>query len=413
MIVTALILFAVVGIPALLIRHGVIDWYTTQLITMGGVNAVLAVSVHLITGVTGLLSIGQAGFMAIGAYSCIFFTSDLGLPLALSVVLASLFSGFIGLLIGFPALKLSGDYLAVVTLSFGEIVRVFLVNWKSITGGANGRQFDGSLTLNPELSFLTVTATLAAILILLRNYLSSTYGRATLAIREDELVANVYGIPGFYYKLAGFIVSSFIAGVGGCLYVLALGFVQPDMSSFMRSIDYLVFAVLGGLGSLTGAVVASYVLTYLQEFLRFLNDYRLLIYPVILIVLMIVRPLGLFRREFSFIRFAGKVFNLRKKDRRRRRERRSRDRRRKDRRKMDLPYPGTDRRMGSRRQNSDRRKPSDRRKGDRRLPPDHREARTEAPPTPPIAPNEPVPGEDNPHGKPTGPADAGGGSPLE
>jgi branched-chain amino acid transport system permease protein len=372
--VTGVVLFAVVGIPALLIRHGIIDWYTSQLITMGGVNAVLAVSVHLITGVTGLLSIGQAGFMAIGAYSCIFFTADLGIPLGLSTVLASLFSAFIGLLISFPALKLSGDYLAVVTLSFGEIIRVLLVNLSFITGGVDGRQFDQSLNLNPTLAFLSVTATLAVILVFLQNYLNSTYGRATLAVREDDLAANVYGIVGFHYRLVGFIVSAFIAGLGGCLYAIALGFVQPDMSSFLRSIDYLLFAVLGGLGSLTGAVAAAYVLTYLQEFLRFLDDYRLLIYPLILIVLMISRPNGLFRREFSFARFAGKLFNLRKQDRRKRQERRSLDRRRGERRKMQVPYPHADRRNSSERRGvEDRRESRDRRKVDRRLITEHRE----------------------------------------
>jgi branched-chain amino acid transport system permease protein len=303
-----------ITVPVLLIKFGVIDAYTAQVLTLGGINAILAVSVNMITGITGQLSIGQAGFMAIGAYSCISFTLDLGLPLPVSIILAGLLTALFGFLIGFPTLKLTGDYLAIVTLGFGEIIRVILTNIKTITGGANGRRFTTSLVLYSDLSFLVVTAFLAAVLILLQNFLRSTYGRAILAVREDEVAANANGISVFRYKMVGFVIASFIAGLGGCLYAMVIGFVKPDVASFNKSIDYLIFVVLGGMGSMTGSVLAAYVLTYLQEFLRFLQDYRLIIYPLILIFVMLFRPQGLLgMRELSFVRICQRLWGLRRR----------------------------------------------------------------------------------------------------
>ncbi|MDR3333555.1 MAG: branched-chain amino acid ABC transporter permease [Treponema sp.] len=300
-----------VCIPSLLIKYGIIDAYTAQIITLGGVNAILAVSVNTITGITGQLSIGQAGFMAIGAYASIFFTLDLSLPLPVSTLLAGLITAFAGFLIGFPTLKLSGDYLAIVTLGFGEIIRVILINLKAITGGANGRRITTPLAIYSDLSFFTVTASLAVILILLQNFLRSSYGRAILAVREDEIAANANGIGVFRYKMVGFVIASFIAGIGGSLYAMVVGFVKPDIASFNKSIDYLIFVVLGGMGSMTGSVLAAYILSYLQEFLRFLQDYRLLIYPLILIFVMLFRPQGLLgMKELSFVRLVGRLMTL-------------------------------------------------------------------------------------------------------
>jgi branched-chain amino acid transport system permease protein len=300
-----------VFLPFLLIRLGLIDAYAAQVLTLGGVNAILAISVNMITGITGQLSIGQAGFMAIGAYSCISLTLDLHLPLPLGILLAGLLTALFGFLIGFPTLKLTGDYLAIVTLGFGEIIRVILMNIKAVTGGANGRRFTTGLVLHSDLSFLTVTAFLALIVILLQNFLRSTYGRAILAVREDEIAAGANGISVFRYKMAGFVIASFIAGIGGCLYALVIGFVKPDVASFNKSIDYLIFVVLGGMGSMTGSVLAAYVLTYLQEFLRFLQDYRLIIYPLILIFVMLFRPQGLLgMRELSFVRLCRRLWGF-------------------------------------------------------------------------------------------------------
>ena len=294
---------AAIVVPYLLISVGAIDAYTAQIITLGGVNAIMAISVNVICGITGQLSLGQAGFMAIGSYATIILTQTVGLPMPVSIALAALITVIFGILIGFPTLKLQGDYLAIVTLGFGEIIRVLLVNFKGITGGANGLRFTTIFVARADYAYLVVIGMLVVVIILLQNFIRSTYGRAILAVREDEIAANSNGVSVFKYKMIGFAVASCIAGIGGALYAPFIGFVKPDLASFNRSIDYLIFVVLGGMGSVTGAVIAAFVLTYLQEFLRFLQDYRLLIYPLILIFVMLFRPQGLLgMKEISFVK---------------------------------------------------------------------------------------------------------------
>ena len=302
MLIPGCVAVAAIVVPYLLISVGVIDAYTAQIITLGGVNAIMAISVNVICGITGQLSLGQAGFMAIGSYTTIILTQTVGMPLAVSIVIAALVTVVFGILIGFPTLKLQGDYLAIVTLGFGEIIRVLLVNFKNLTGGANGLRFTTIFVARADYAYLIVIGMLVLVIVLLQNLVRSTYGRAILAVREDEIAANSNGVSVFKYKMIGFAIASCIAGIGGALYAPFIGFVKPDVASFNRSIDYLIFVVLGGMGSVTGSVVAAFVLTYLQEFLRFLQDYRLLIYPLILIFVMLFRPQGLLgMKEISFV----------------------------------------------------------------------------------------------------------------
>ena len=302
MLIPGCVAVAAIVVPYLLISVGVIDAYTAQIITLGGVNAIMAISVNVICGITGQLSLGQAGFMAIGSYTTIILTQTVGMPLAVSIVIAALVTVVFGILIGFPTLKLQGDYLAIVTLGLGEIIRVLLVNFKNLTGGANGLRFTTIFVARADYAYLIVIGMLVLVIVLLQNFVRSTYGRAILAVREDEIAANSNGVSVFKYKMIGFAIASCIAGIGGALYAPFIGFVKPDVASFNRSIDYLIFVVLGGMGSVTGSVVAAFVLTYLQEFLRFLQDYRLLIYPLILIFVMLFRPQGLLgMKEISFV----------------------------------------------------------------------------------------------------------------
>ncbi|MCR5045846.1 MAG: branched-chain amino acid ABC transporter permease [Treponema sp.] len=294
---------AATAIPAALIAAGVIDAYTAQIFSLAGINAIMALSVNIICGITGQLSLGQAGFMAIGGYSTILLCTNAHVPLPLAIILAAAITAFFGFLIGFPTLRLEGDYLAIVTLAFGEIIRVFLVNLKQWTGGPNGIQFNTIMVFNAAVAFAVVTGTLVILIALIQNFIRSSYGRAILAVREDEIAANSSGIGVFRYKMIGFVMASFVAGIGGALYVCLIGFIKPDQAGFTKSIDYLIFVVLGGMGSTTGSVLASYVLTYLQEFLRFLQNYRLLFYPVVLILVMIFRPQGLLgTKELSFVK---------------------------------------------------------------------------------------------------------------
>lgn len=288
-------------VPFVLIQINLLDGYSAQILIMCAINAIMALSVNIICGITGQLSLGQAGFMALGGYATILLTDMAHLPLPFSIILAALITAFFGFLIGFPTLRLEGDYLAIVTLAFGEIIRVVLVNLKDLTGGPNGKQFNTTLTFFDGPAFFVITGILILIIILLQNFIRSTYGRAILAVREDEVAANANGIGVFKYKMIGFVIASFVAGIGGALYVSRIGFIKPDQASFTKSIDYLIFVVLGGMGSTTGAILAAYVLTFLQEVLRFLKDFRLLIYPIVLIIVMIFRPQGLLgTKEFSF-----------------------------------------------------------------------------------------------------------------
>lgn len=307
MCIPAVVGLFVVIVPTLLIKAELIDGYTAQIITLGGVNAIMAISVNVICGITGQLSLGQAGFQAIGAYATILLTQNFNIPLPLSIILSGFIACIFGFLIGFPTLKLQGDYLAIVTLAFGEIIRVVLINLKSVTGGPNGIQFPTVFTISLDwgatVSYLCVIGTLVIVIVLLQNFLRSTYGRAILAVREDEVAANSNGISVFRYKMIGFVIASFIGGIGGALYAPFIGFVKPDLASFNNSINALIFVVLGGMGGMTGSVLAAFVLTILQEALRFLKDYRLLIYPVILILVMIFRPQGLLgAKEISFVK---------------------------------------------------------------------------------------------------------------
>jgi len=190
---------------------------------------------------------------------------------------------------------------------------VVFVNLKSVTGGPNGKQFTTLLAARADYAWLTVIGVLVLLVVLLQNFLRSTYGRAIFSVREDEIAANSSGISVFRYKMTGFVIAAFVAGIGGALYAPFIGFVKPDLSSFNRSVDYLIYVVLGGMGSITGSILAAFILTYLQEFLRFLQEYRLLFYPLILILVMLFRPQGLLgMKELSFVRLFDRLGALRR-----------------------------------------------------------------------------------------------------
>ena len=313
LILLAVLAVVIVFVPALLISVGVLDAYTAQILTIAGINAMMAISVNVICGLTGQLSLGQAGFMAIGAYVCIWLAQTVGVPLPFAIFVSGIVAAFSGFLIGFPTLKLSGDYLAIVTLGFGEILRVIFVNFKSFTGGANGKRFTTILAARADYAWIVIIGSLVLVVVFLQNFFRSTYGRAILSVREDEIAARSNGINAFKYKMTGFVIAAFIAGIAGGLYAPFIGFIKPDLASFNRSIEYLIYSVLGGLGSVTGSILAAYILTYLQEFLRFLQDYRLLFYPVILILVMLFRPQGMLgTREVSFVGIWNRLKTLRR-----------------------------------------------------------------------------------------------------
>ncbi len=305
-----------VGLVSALIRVGVLNDYVAQILAFAGINVIVALSLNLISGFTGQLALGHAGFMAIGAYAAAASVMQFHLPIFAGIVIGGCVTALFGLVIGFPTLRLRGDYLAIVTLAFGEIIRVILVNLDKLTGGAAGlksipyfispqaieRNAD-AINWVPTLNFAVITLTMLLVLALVHNLLHSSYGRAIISVREDEVASGSMGVGIFRYKMIAFCMSAFIAGVGGGLYAFLFNYLNPTDFNFLRSVDFLIIVVFGGMGSLTGTIAAGYLLTYLQEALRFLQDYRLVIYPVLLIVMMIFRPGGIMgTRELSITR---------------------------------------------------------------------------------------------------------------
>src|SRR5690554_2414743 len=290
------ILALVYAAVRLLEGRGVLLPYHVQILSLCCINIILVVSLNLINGFTGQFSIGHAGFFAIGAYLSAYLTVKLQVPFVPALLCGGLLAGLTGIAVGLPALRLRGGYLAIATLRFGEIIRVIILNADAV-GGARG--FSG-IPKNTTfgLAYLIAIITVVAI----RNFVSSDFGRACLAVREDEIAAESLGVNSTYFKALAFALGAFFAGTAGALFSHYLQYMAPTPSQigFLKSIDILIMLVLGGLGSITGSIVAAVVLTVLPEFLRGFAEYRMVIYPILLIAVMIYRPAGLLAgREFS------------------------------------------------------------------------------------------------------------------
>jgi branched-chain amino acid transport system permease protein len=287
--------------------------YVIRVIMLCGINIILAVSLNLINGFTGQFSIGHAGFMAIGGYGSAMFSLHLGrhwvttlagagLPLVLAqglallvaLVLGGLMAALAGYLVGLPSLRLRGDYLAIVTLGFGEIIRVLILNVDAV-GGARG------LPGIPGWSSLFwVGLGVMAVILLARHLALSTHGRALFAIRDDEVAAESLGVDTTSYKVLAFVLGALFAGVAGGLAAHNDSYLNPSSFTFIRSIEVIAMVVLGGMGSISGSVLAAIILTLMPELLRPVKDYRMVLYSLMLIVLMITRPGGLLgSREIS------------------------------------------------------------------------------------------------------------------
>ncbi len=255
------------------------------------VNIILAVSLNLTTGFLGELSLGHAGFMAIGAYTGAILTTRSNLPevveFILAIILGGLVAAIFGILIGVPVLRLKGDYLAIVTLAFGEIIRS-VINSLDITGGAMG------LSKIPKYSNYKWGYVLTIItIILIANLVKSRHGRAIIAIRENYIAAEAMGIKVSKYKILAFVIAAFFAGIAGVLYGHNLSILKPGSFDYNKSIEVLVIVVLGGMGSIRGSVIAAIILTILPEFLRAANDYRMLLYAIVLIAMMLYNQSGI------------------------------------------------------------------------------------------------------------------------
>jgi branched-chain amino acid transport system permease protein len=286
-----------------LLISGKMPAYYRGILGFVGINIILAVSLNLINGITGQFSLGHAGFMAIGAYVSALISIHLKWPLYLALICGGLAAAFLGIVIGLPTLRLKGDYLAIATLGMGEIIRVVLLNL-DITKGARG------LTGIPRTTSIYLVELVAFItIIFMVNLMRSTHGRALLSIREDEIAAEAMGINVTYYKVFAFATGAFFAGVAGGLFAHLMGYIAPKNFDFMRSIEILVMVVLGGLGSITGSVIATIVLTILPEALRGFAEYRMVLYSALLIVIMLFRPQGLMGTRELQIEEVRKIFS--------------------------------------------------------------------------------------------------------
>jgi branched-chain amino acid transport system permease protein len=288
--------------------------YILQVICLAGINIILAVSLNLINGFTGQFSIGHAGFMGIGAYASAFLTVTFGerirtalgfLPLfaqdgallLLGLAAGALLAAIAGFIVGVPSLRLRGDYLAIVTLGFGEIIRVFILNIDAV-GGARG--FSGI----PKLAnFFWIYLFAALSILVVSRTVRSSFGRTLTAIREDEIAAEAMGVDTTRSKVISFVVSSAMAGVGGGLFGHYLMYLHTNSFTFIKSIEIIIMIVIGGLGSITGSVLGAVLYIGLTEGLREFAQYRMVLFSLLLILIMIVRPQGILghREFFSFL----------------------------------------------------------------------------------------------------------------
>lgn len=301
-----------------------VDNYTARLLVFIAINIILATSLNLINGFTGQFSIGHAGFMAVGAYSSAYFTVTYGaaiekaisgepggtlsstVVLMIAIIIGAVVAAIAGLIVGIPSLRLKGDYLAIVTLGFAEIIRIVILNIDAV-GGATGYQVPGYA------DFLWIGFFAIITVVVVHNIVKSDMGRALISIREDELAAEAMGVNTTRYKVTSFVISSAFAGVAGVLFAHYNKFLSTNDFQFIKSFEVIIMIVIGGMGSMTGAIIGAVVVTLLPELLRQLPDIsvpgigivkfadlRLVIFAIILILTMLFRPQGIFgTREFG------------------------------------------------------------------------------------------------------------------
>ncbi len=275
----------------------------------------LAVSLNVAVGLMGQLSLGHAGFIAVGGYAAALISKSMlsvGLPGFLQLLISSIVGGTVaaifGLLLGASTLRLRGDYLAIITLAFGEIVKYVIQNLNFLGGATGLKNIPNITTFSNSYVFVVISV------IIMTMIMTSRKGREVLSIREDEIAAENIGININNAKLYGFALSAFFAGVGGSLFAHNIGILTPDKFGFMFSIEILVMVVFGGLGSITGSVLSAITLTLLNEQLREVSQFRYLVYAIILIVLMIFRPEGIFgTKELTIPRFVRKMRTIKNK----------------------------------------------------------------------------------------------------
>ena len=288
-----------------------IDPYHLDVLIGIGINIILAVSLNLVNGYTGQFSLGHAGFMSVGAYFSaaisLFVVPSMfgeigesalrqGLVFVLALLVGGICAAIAGLLVGVPSLRLKGDYLALVTLGFGEIIRVIFQNVEKLGGALGLNAIPPYTTIFWVLAFVGITVFVVTCLV------NSTYGRGFLATHDDEIASEAVGLNTTRYKIVAFVIGAFFAGIAGGLYGHFKLTITPTGFDFTKSIEIVVMVIMGGMGNTIGVILAAVLLTLLPELLRPIAEYRMIIYSFLLIVLMLVRPQGLFNFKYSLAR---------------------------------------------------------------------------------------------------------------
>ncbi|HEY8269483.1 MAG TPA: branched-chain amino acid ABC transporter permease [Pseudobdellovibrionaceae bacterium] len=293
------------SIIGLLVIGGILDFgvnpYVQLMVLYAITNSIMAMSLNLVNGYTGQFSLGHAGFMAIGAYVSAFFSTHFpffaGPGIILTTLGGGLLAAFAGWLVGLPSLRLKGDYLAIVTLGFGEIIRVALLNIDSLGGPRGISGIPSFPNFFISYSYACVWAVICFFVIW--RLVKSSHGRGFLSVREDEIAAQAMGINTTTMKVRAFVLSSFFAGIAGAIFSHVTNYISPSTFTFLLSVNAIIMVVLGGMGSMTGSIAAAIFITAMPELLRPLQDItgidlRMVIYSLLLILAMILRPKGLF-----------------------------------------------------------------------------------------------------------------------
>jgi branched-chain amino acid transport system permease protein len=279
----------------------IIDAFWELNIILMCINIILAASLNLINGFTGQFSIGHAGFMAVGAYMSAVLTVKFGSPFVLAIIGGAMAAAVLGFAIGLPTLRLTGDYLAIATLGLGEIIRICILNIEYI-GGASGFMGIPRYTNFTWVFFMTVFT-----IFFIKNFVNSTHGRACISIRENEIAAEAMGIDTTKYKVMAFTIGAGFAGIAGALFAHYFYIAHPSSFTFMKSFDVLTMVVLGGLGSITGSVTGAVLLTFVSAYLAPYPEWRMVIYALVMITLMIYRPQGIFGNKELSLKMFGRL----------------------------------------------------------------------------------------------------------
>lgn len=308
------------GLLMAVCETGVASLYVKGIIMTCCIAVIMTTSLNLTIGVLGQLTLGCCGFEAIGAYSAallskLLVANGVQMDATLRFLLVTFAGGVVacifGILVGIPALRLHGDYLAIITLGFGEIIRVIIQNLK-VAGGkglSEGQQGQALIGIDRLANLYVVFWITVVTVVLLFMFARSRYGRAVKAIRDDEIAAGASGINITYLKVMVFAISAFFAGIAGGIFAQYIGALTPSMAGWLQSINYVIMVVFGGMGSLTGSIVAAVGLTILPELLRAFSEYRMLVYSVVLVLIMVFRPQGIFGNwEFSLPKLVNKLF---------------------------------------------------------------------------------------------------------